>query len=859
MILNRYLTKTFVLITGLFSLYTATAQSQTHKDSVTLAIDADYNKVGAVHRKLFGENYRKLWAVPVKMRVMHLQQEKGGLTVLEKGGGLQTQSLRLRDPSGQEWVLRSVQKYPERALPPKLRPTIAKAILQDQISTSNPFGALTVPPLAEALDIPHANPEIVYVGDDAGLGKYREKYKNSIYLFEEREPEESEKTDNTHKVQKKLFEDNDVKVDQKIVLRARLLDMIIGDWDRHDDQWRWDKYKDDKAITYTPIPRDRDQVYYKTSGVFPWFVSHQWLKAKFQPYRDEIRDINSWNYNARYFDRLFLNEMSEADWKEQIAYVQAHLTDEVINRAIHKMPPAIFALSGPQIIQTIKARRSNIAWQGLQFYSFLSRYVDVPTSEKHERVDVTEQADGKVNLVIHKVKKDSSLAQITYQRVFDPKDTKEVRVYGMGGHDAFSVAGSGKSPIKVRLIGGEKADSFYVDKQVDNKKNLYIYDRSDEKNVLPERSQAKIHTEADTDVIAYDRKNFLYNRFQPLIAVSYNTDYGITPTLGFAYTKEGFRKLPFAYRHQLEISYLSGRKAFLIHYNAEYTKLIGNNDFLINFTSRGPHNYSNFFGIGNNTEFVDQKNNIRYFRNRYDYLYGDVRLRHTYGDWKVSGGLTGQFYHSTSENNEPRFLGAYNQQHPDEQVFSNKSYAGLVAGALLDTRNNTLRTTKGVYWNTTISGLQQLNQDHSRYSQLVSQFSFYANPDRDSILIIAARFGAGTTLGHADYFQQLKLGGSDNLRGFRTWRFTGRSMLFNNLEMRLKVLDINSYLFPGSIGIIGFNDVGRVFTPGESSSKWHDGYGGGIYVEPADLVLLQATLGKSNEGHIVYINLGYRF
>ncbi len=855
----------FFTLVALFVLITSSqllrAQIQPRGDSVTMAIAPEYDQVGKFHRALFGENYRKLWAVPVKIRVLHLQREKGGLTVSQQGGGLQTKSLRLQDPSGQEWVLRTVQKYPERALPPNLRKTVAKDILQDQISTSNPYAALTVPPLAEALQIPHSNPEIVYVGDDAGLGKFRKDYANGIYLFEEREPLESEKTDNTHKVQEKRRDDNDVKIADKLVLRARLLDMILGDWDRHDDQWRWDKDKSKDSTVYTPIPRDRDQVYYKTSGIFPWIVAHQWLKSKFQPYGSKIRDIKTWNFNARYFDRYFLPQLGEEDWKEQIAYVQAHLTDEVIDKAIHKLPADIYRLSGPEITAILKARRDNMTQQGMEYYRFLSQVVEIPTTDKRENILVDEQAEGRLAVTIHKVKKDNSLAQVTYQRTFDPAVTKEIRIYGFDGDDKFKVTGPGRSPIKVRMVGGSDKDTFEVATAANNKKNLYIYDRSDKVNILPDRSLAKLRLSADTGVNSYDRKSYQYDRFEPIILANYNNDYGVSAIGGFAYTKHGFRQEPYAYRHEFLVDYSLARHSFLITYSGNFIKAIGNNDLSINVISRGPNNVTNFFGIGNNTVFPNQGNReIEYYRNRYDWINADVRIAHTYGNFKVNAGIGGQFYHSSAEDNGNKFLLQYNQANPGEEVFSNRTFAGLVGGFDFDTRNAGARSTKGVYWHTTLTGMQQLNGSESnRYGQIISEFDFYVNPFHSSNLVVANRTGAGTTVGDAAYYQQLKLGGPQTLRGFHTARFTGKSMLYNNLELRLKLFDFNSYLFPGAVGVIGFNDVGRVWSPGESSSQWHDGYGGGIYIIPAELIVIQFTEGISKETTLRYLSFSYRF
>ena len=77
--------------------FAAVAQQVKLPDSITVAISPGYDSVTKTHRFFLGEGYRKLWATPVKLRVASLSTERGGMKILQMGGGQQTRSLRLQD------------------------------------------------------------------------------------------------------------------------------------------------------------------------------------------------------------------------------------------------------------------------------------------------------------------------------------------------------------------------------------------------------------------------------------------------------------------------------------------------------------------------------------------------------------------------------------------------------------------------------------------------------------------------------------------------------------------------------------------------------------------------------------------
>ena len=144
----------------------------------------------------------------------------------------------------------------------------------------------------------------------------------------------------------------------------------------------------------------------------------------------------------------------------------------------------------------------------------------------------------------------------------------------------------------------------------------------------------------------YGKPEFKYNYLQPLVLGSYNTDYGVQFITDLIWQKQGFRKNPYAFRQSLMINYGFGASSLLLNYNGEFKKAIGNNDLVINILSKGPNYQSYFFGIGNETEYVnagDKKR--RYYRNVYNFLNPEIRLKHTYGQWTASAGSAAQSGH----------------------------------------------------------------------------------------------------------------------------------------------------------------------------------------------------------------------
>lgn len=828
----------------------------TWPDSVTVVGDSAF-LAGGFKRWLLGSNYRKEWSIPIRVKVFDMT----GWKPKERGGGLQTRSLRI-EKDGVEYVLRGVKKYvTQEALPEAVRgDALAQDVVADGVSSSYPYAALSIPPFAKAVGVPHASPQLVYVPDDPRLGKFRADYGNLFAFIEEREPGNGKKTLNTEDMEKKIFKDNDNVVDQERVLRARLLDMFVMDFDRHEDQWRWLAEDNGKGKTYAPVPRDRDQPFFKNSGFIPWIAGFPFVAPQLQGFRPKARNIKTFNFNARNFDRNYLNAPSEAEWHATAESVLNTMTDSLIEVALKQQPPSIQPYSMNSIIEKLKLRRKYYISDVMEYYRFLSKLVNIYGTDKKELFDVDRKGDS-VTVTVYKINKDGEKDNVIYSRVFSADVTKELRLYGMGGDDQFYTHGDGGGGIVVRIIGGSGNDVFRNEATAGGSRTK-IYDLSTEKNVFEGRGNYREFLSKDPAVNAINRLGYKYNVLTPLLNVGYNPDDGVFLGVMFRYVTQGFHKDPYKTAQNFSLLHALSTKAFAFKYNFEAIHAIGSTDFLFDATVLAPENTINFFGLGNESAYDKNKpEGIRYYRARFNSYDIDMQLRKRIGTvFSFALGPVYQYFTLDSADNKDRFINQTPANGLDKAgLYTSKSFVGGRATMIIDNRNDKLMTSRGVYWETRFSSLGNLNDDSHPYSTLNSDLSVYTSFNTRANVVLASRVGYGKTFGNYEFYQAQFLGGLENLRGYRKYRFAGGESFYHNLDLRIKLAEFETYLFPGSLGVQFFNDIGRVWQKGESSKEWHDGYGGGIWISPLKKFVFSASYGQGTDGGVVLVKLGFQY
>ena len=835
-----------------------------HADSTSAKVIANpyYAKAGGFKRFMLGHHYRKEWATPVEVEVINFDTTAGGLTPEKLGGGMQTKSLRLKGANGKEYVLRSINKDPSKALPPEFRGTFANDVLQDQISSSHPYAAIVVAELAKAAGLYYITPRVVYVPNTPRLGEFQKELGNTLCLFEERPVGDqddnpvydfSDKVVTSEKMLDKVFGDNDHRMDERFFLRNRLFDMVIGDWDRHEDQWLWATFKTDNDQTiYRPIPRDRDQAFPRLDGLIPKIAARKWAVRKTQSFDHTIRDVNGFNMNGNHLDRNFTIGLTLNDWREMVDSVQLALSDDEIEEAFKKLPSSIYQVSAKKLISRIKARRDDLEKYATTYYRFINEKVNIVGTDDTELFEVKRLNGDSTQVTVQKINKKGEFENILFDRTFYTSETKEIRLYGLGDHDQFRVSGETDGGIRLRIIGGNGVDVYIDSSVVRGKTNATkIYDSLG--NVFKTTGEARKVYTRDSLLVHYNRKGFKYDKLIPLFRPGYNIDDGVYVGGGFTVIKQKFGKEPYGYVQSLAGNYAFATGAFNFWYDGLFKRTFGKWDLRLGAEINAPNYVFNYFGLGNETPLIQKDRSFNRVRSdEYNVTIGTIRTFNKKFTWDFNLG-----YQNIKVERTPNRFVSDPRSKIDSTLFSAKQFGFVQGGYTINNTDNVLYPTKGIRFRTSAGLTQNLEDREQNFPWLNASISGYATAGN---FTFAIRSGVATIFSNEyEFYQANSLGGTTNLRGYRRTRFSGRTSIYENAEIRWKFGSTNLYIVKGHIGILGFADGGRVWIPDESSDKFHWGYGGGFFILPYNKLAFTITYGISDEDKLFNVRAGFLF
>jgi hypothetical protein len=836
--------------------------SQNSPGSKKIVIAGKQYGTSSFHQWLWGKHYRKEWITPVNVSVLYLDAVDGGLTAYESGGGRQSKSLKLKNPHGKEYVLRSIDKTFGRALPEIYQKTFVEKIVNDQVSVAHPYSAVTIPAMARAAQIYHCNPVIIFIPEQKALGEFNKEFANDLYLLEQRADGDWKEADNfgnsteivsTDKMFEKVFEESDHRIDQLSFIRARLFDMFVGDWSRHEDQWRWATFKQDEKTIYKPIPRDRDQAYTKFDGVLLSVLLGAADTDHLKTFGYTIRDLEMYNFSARHLDRQAANETTREQWISVAKELQQLLTNDIIETAVKQLPPEVFPISGNEIIAKLKSRRDHLEDFANGYYEILSKEVEIVGTKKKELFEVSRINEAETMINIYDLNKEGDAKKNPfYSRKFFNSETKEIRLYGLGDNDEYVISGQTNKGIPIRIIGGPSKDVYTDSSLADGNHKIKIYD--DHQNEFKTSSGTKLKLSESDSIHVYRYNGFNYNKKGIKKILFYSNEDRIHIGLGYKVEKEKWRKQPFGYSQEVNVKYSLMENAFSAEYKGIFTEAIGKWNLAL-YANYDWIRWINYFGVGNETERVFRGKEYRdYYRMRTRQLLTSVGLNRNFAEYH-NVGVYGfyQTYDIVKDN------GRYVAEHPTNSNgddYNQKDFAGARLDYLFQNVNDLILPTKGVKFVSSVSYTHDIKESERSFGRFTSALTVY--------LPLSGSFGyylktGGATLtGTPEFYQLNVIGGGQTLRGYRRYRFYGKTIFYAQNELQW-IRNVRGNFFNGRAGLLGLVDIGRVWYPGEKSDRLHMSFGGGFILAPFNKISVAATYAGSKEDATINFRFGRTF
>lgn len=824
-------------------------------DSATAVAGPEY-AAGGVHQLFFGRRWRRLWTTPVRVPVLDIGTYAGGLEPIERGGGMQTASLELQAADGREYRFRSVNKDPSAVLAEELRGTFVGRVVQDQISSAHPAGALIADPILRAAGVLHPSPQLMVMADHPALGEFREEFAGMLGLLERHADEGPDETPGfagrrqivgSEELLERLNADPSHRVATAEFLAARLVDMLLNDWDRHEGQWRWAAYvqAQDGDTLWRPIPEDRDQALVWYDGLLPSLARPG--APRLVAFGPEYPSLAGLTMNSSHLDRRLLASLDAPVWDSVAAQLRGRITDSVIGVAVAALPDG-YRGESDTLGAALRTRRDSLPAIAARFYRQLAETVDLHATDTAEHAEIVRFDDGSVDVAIA-VRGTADAGAAPYlRRRFHPGETREVRLYLHGGDDRVVVRGAAAPGPFIRIVGGN-GDNQSADSADAARLGMRLYDMG---------QVADVTYGVDT---LFDRRPWELRRgtlvapgrdyggtLEPALGVSVVNDLGLMVRVGAASTAYGFRRRPYARRVELQLDYATGVDRLRGRLRAEFHPESADWSSSILVLASALETVR-FHGLGNETPGTPGGPFYRVGQTQYRV---EPAIALPLG--RSGTGTLGVFARYTStDRDERRFIGL-------ARPYGSADFGeiGFRAAFVHDTRDAPVAPTRGLHAAAAATLSPAVWHVDETYGRLDARAATYLQlPLAGSVL--AVRAGGARVWGRYPYFAAAFIGGEETVRGWWEQRFAGDGSLYAGTDLRLH-LGRPDLLVPTHVGLILLGDVGRVFREGERSTRWHTGVGGGVSLGFVDSdATVSLTVVDSEERTGVYFRGGFAF
>ncbi|TDX86676.1 metallophosphoesterase [Epilithonimonas xixisoli] len=825
--------------------------------------DSAMTKKNKFYEFLWGKHYREYYSKKINVKNLALDTLFGGVKTDRAGGGHQTKSLRLETKNGNEYVIRALRKSGVRFLQSvafknqyvidEFTGSYADKFLLDFYTTSHPYTPLVIGEMADKLGIRHTTPQLFYIPKQKTLKNFNENFGDELYYLEDR-PMETEENPNkvvgTDEVILNLAKDEKYKIDEKSWIKARLFDMLIGDWDRHHDQWKFEARKENGNVIYSPIPKDRDQAFTKYDGFVTGIIMEFPELKHMQTFDNEIESVKWFNREPYPLDLVFAKNSVQSDWLKEAEFIQNNLNENDIRLAFKSLPKEVQDDVSEDLIKKLLIRKKDLPKYASQYYHLLNQKVILTGTDKKDRFVITRLPNNETEIKIIRLKKSGE--ELQSSKLYSGKITKEILLYGLDDEDEFLVEGNQKSSIKIKLLGGLDNDKY----SVSNSKKVTIYDYKSKANNLDNKGNTTVKLTDDYDINQYNYRNAKYNVFTTFMNFNFNPDDALAVGFNADYTVNDFIKNPYSQKHHFTANYFTGTKGYELAYRGLFPLLKSNWFYGLDTRITSSHYIRNFYGIGNETinpkdEFGDRFNNVRAKEFAFSPSINWNKNASTF-----SAKLNYEILKIDRTNN--RYISIPGVVNPD--VFTSKQFGGADVSFNYENFDNTANPKLGMKFDIRSVYNINLKDTNRQYASIETGLGFLHYLTKNQKLVWSSYAKAKWLLGDDyEFYQMATLGGSRDLRGFRFNRFYGKNSFYQTSDLRYEVGKIKNSILPLSYGFFGGFDLGRVWVPNEKSNKWHNSYGGGFWLNAVDAISANLSYFTSSDGGRLVVGIGGTF
>lgn len=829
------------------------------------------------YKSMWGDRYREYYGTEVTVPTVNLDTLFGGLTPVRKGGGHQSSSVRLLDKDGREYVMRAIRKnalqylqavaFKDQYIEGKFKNTFVEALLLDVFTGAHPYAPFAIPTLSEAAGIFHTKPVLYYVPKQNALENFNEEFGNALYMIEERAGDGhgekanfgfSDELISTDDLLKNLTKNEDHILDEKAYIRARLFDMLIGDWDRHEDQWRWAVFKEEGQTVYRPVPRDRDQAFSIMADGFLLGLATRVVPALrlMQSYEEELKSPKWFNLEPYPLDVALIEESDKSVWDAEVQHLVSNITDAVIEEAFKNLPDEVNDQTLNEIKGKLKGRRANLQGISDAYFNHINKYAVIKGTDKDDWFEIERKANGQTSVTAYRIKKGEK-GPVFQNRTYSSDTTKEIWIYGLDDDDVYQVTGDGNQLIKLRLVGGQNNDTYIIE----NGAKVIMYDYKSKKNEFTTNKGRKVLTDRyATNVYDYKKLQNSANMFVPSIGA--NPDDGFKFGFANTYIFNGFERNPFTSKHVVSAGYYFATNGYILSYDGEFANVIGKANLELNIQFHSPNFAENFFGFGNETPNPEADENDGFDT---DLDFNRVKIRSVKATpnivWRGRmGSITklGVSYESNEVERTPgRFLESVFSE--DDILFDDQNFVGAEGSYHYSNTDSDAFPTLGFFFDMVL-GYKHNTRSSDGFGYFNPQLAFDHKITSDGQLVFATRSSAQFNFGDDfEFYQAANLGADTGLRGFRNQRFSGKTAFVQTTDVRVNLRKAKSGFLPLNFGFYGGFDYGRVWLDDEDSDKWHNSIGGGIFANAANIMTFNLSAFNSDDGVRLAFRMGFGF